>query len=97
MAGYTCTAASIAAANILLGAVERGLGGCILGAIKKDELRKALTIPLRYKVLIVIALGKPSEKVVLEPLGPDGDIKYWRDEDDIHHVPKRALDDIIIE
>jgi len=86
----------IAATSILLGAVEKGLGGCILGAIKKEQLKEALDIPSGYKILIVVALGKPREECILEPLGPDGDIKYWRDERDVHHVPKRALEDIII-
>lgn len=86
----------IAAQNILLGATERGLGGCILGAIQKEGLRQALNIPAHYEIMLVIALGKPAEQVVLEAVGPDGDIKYWRDADGIHHVPKRSLDDIIL-
>ena len=86
----------IAAQSILLGATEKGLGGCIIGAIKKRELRDALKIPARYEILLVLALGKPKEKVVIEKVGPDGDIKYWRDNKEIHHVPKRSLDDIII-
>jgi nitroreductase len=86
----------IAAQSILLGATEKGLGGCIIGGIKKQGLRQSLEIPQRYEILLVLALGKPRETVVLETVGPDGDIKYWRDSKGIHHVPKRALDDIII-
>ena len=86
----------IAAQSILLGATDKGFGGCMIAAIRKDELRKALEIPPRYELLLVIALGKPKEKVVLETVSPDGDIKYWRDKDSVHHVPKRPLDDIII-
>jgi len=86
----------IAAQSILLGAVDKGLGGCMLGAVQREELRKTFDIPSRYEVLLVIALGKPGEKVVIENLGPDGDIKYWRDSEGVHHVPKRSLDDIII-
>ncbi|MDG7042466.1 MAG: nitroreductase family protein [Nitrososphaerota archaeon] len=86
----------IAAQSILLGATEKGLGGCIIGGIKKQGLRQALEIPQRYEILLVLALGKPKETVVLETVGTDGDIKYWRDSKEIHHVPKRALDDIII-
>jgi len=86
----------IAAQSIMLGAVERGLGGCILAAVQRTKLSKLLKIPEHYEILLVLALGKPREKVTLETVGPDGDIKYWRDEDQVHHVPKRALDDIIV-
>ncbi len=86
----------IAAQTILLGATERGLGGCIIGSIHADRLREVLDIAPHYEVLLVVALGKPKETVVLEAIGPDGDIKYWRDEEGRHHVPKRALDDIIV-
>ena len=57
----------------------------------------ALSIPDRYEILLVIALGKPVERVVLEDVGPDGGIKYYRDSDDVHHVPKRTLDEIILD
>ncbi len=87
----------IAAQSILLGAREKGLGGCMLGSIKRDQLRQVLGLPERYDILLVIALGRPKEEVVLTEVGPDGNIKYWRDEKGIHHVPKRRLDDIIIE
>ena len=86
----------IAAQSILLGATEKGLGGCMHGSVERDELREALGIPLRYKILLVLSLGKPKEKVVLETLKPGGDFNYWRDSDSVHHVPKRPLDNIII-
>ncbi len=86
----------IAAQSILLGAAEKGLGGCIIGSINKPKLRQALKIPEHYEILLVLALGKPKDEVRIEPLKPDGDIKYWRDSKGVHHVPKRALDDIIL-
>ncbi|MFC2024942.1 nitroreductase family protein [Chloroflexota bacterium] len=86
----------IAAQSILLGARERGLSGCMHASANKEQLSKALGIPPRYEILLVLSLGKPKEKVVLEEVGPDGDIKYWRDSEGVHHVPKRRLDDIII-
>jgi len=86
----------IAAQSILLGATEKGLGGCIIASIKRDELRSRLQIPDRFEIIQVIALGKPLEQVVIEPLPDTGDIKYWRDKNNIHHVPKRSIDEIII-
>lgn len=86
----------IAAQNILLGATEKGLGGCMIASIQRTGLRRALQIPDPYAILMVLALGKPKETVVLETVGPDGKIEYWRDEGKVHHVPKRSLDEIII-
>ena len=86
----------IAAQSILLGATERGLGGCMIGSINKEELRKVLEIQGRYEILLVLALGKPRETVVIDTVDPAGDIKYWRDSKGVHHVPKRILDDIIV-
>jgi nitroreductase len=85
----------IAAHSILLGAVESGYGGCIIGSINKSDLRKDLKIPEKLKILLVLALGRPAEKVVIESLENPEQIEYWRDEDGIHHVPKRSLDEII--
>jgi len=86
----------IASQSILLGAVENGLGGCIIGSIKKEKLREVIKIPAHLEILLVIALGKPKEIVVIENLPTDGNIKYWRDENGVHHVPKRGLDEIVI-
>lgn len=87
----------IAIQSIMLGAVERGLGGCIIASVNRDALRQALDIPAQYTILFVLALGKPREEVVIDPVGPDSDIRYWRDAGGTHHVPKRALEDVIIE
>lgn len=86
----------IAAQSIMLGAAESGLGGCMIGSIQKDGLRETLDIPERYEIVLVLALGKPAEKVVIEDVGPDGDIRYYRDDEDVHHVPKRTLDELIV-
>lgn len=86
----------IAAQSMLLGATERGLGGCIIASIQRRELREALAIPEHFEILLVLALGRPKERVVLEVVGPEGDVKYWRDAEGVHHVPKRALDEVIV-
>lgn len=86
----------IACQSILLGATEKGFGGCIIGSINRKKLRTTLNIHNRYEILLVLALGKPSEKVEIENVRENGDIKYWRDSEDVHHVPKHSLDEIII-
>jgi len=85
----------IASLAILLTAVEKGYGGCIIASVKSVALREALDIPEQYSIVQVIALGKPAETVMIEPM-IDGDVKYWRDAKEVHHVPKRSLEDIII-
>ena len=85
----------IAAQSMLLTAVENGFGGCIIGSVQRERLRDLLDIPDRYKIIQVLALGKPVEEVVIDEM-VNGDIKYWRDEKGIHHVPKRGMDELIV-
>ena len=85
----------IATQNLLLGAAEKGIFGCRIASFSRD-ISKVLYLEEQYKVLLVLALGYPEEQVVLEQVGADGDIKYWRDAKNVHHVPKRSLDDIIL-
>lgn len=87
----------IAVQTIMLGASELGLGGCIIGSFRKKELSESLNLERRYDIQIVAALGKPKEEVIIEEMKDDGDIRYWRDAKNIHHVPKRKLENIIIE
>jgi nitroreductase len=86
----------IAAQTILLGAVEKGIGGCMIASIQRDKLGLELEIPDHYEIRLVLALGKPAEGVKLEDLEPGGDIRYWRDEEEIHHVPKRKVEELIL-
>lgn len=90
----------IAAQTLLLGAAEKGLGGCMIGSIKRNELAQILELPQateRYEIVLVIALGKPKETVILDTVDATGSIQYWREADGAHHVPKRPLDAIIVE
>lgn len=85
----------ICAQTILIGAVEKELGGCMIATIKRDQLRILFSIPPYLEILLVLAIGKPVEKVVIEPV-KDGNIRYWRDQNQIHHLPKRSLQEILI-
>ncbi len=86
----------IAAQSIILGANEQGLSCCVISAIQHQDLRTKLHIPDQYQIQLVIAIGKCAEKRQLDALNEEGDIRYWRDEEDVHHVPKRALKDVIV-
>jgi len=86
----------IAAQSIMLGAAEKDLGGCMIGSARREGLQEDLGIPDQYRILLVLALGKPVERVVTEPVGEDGEIKYYRDKERVHHVPKRSLEDLIV-
>lgn len=86
----------IAAQSILLGATEKGLGGCMVGMINRNALRKTLGIPSRYEVLLLLAMGKPKEEAVIDTVGEDGNTGGWWDDQGVRHVPKRPLDDIIV-
>ena len=85
----------IAAQSIMLGSTEAGLGGCMIASIRREQLRSELNIPEKYEILLILALGKPVENVIIDRI-KDGDVKYWRDSEMNHHVPKRTLNDLII-
>jgi nitroreductase len=86
----------IATQSIMLGATEAGFGGCIIYSVNRNKLRELLDLPTHLEIIQVLALGKPKETVVLDDLIGD-DVKYWRDADQVHHVPKRSLDDLIVD
>lgn len=87
----------IAAQTILLGATEKGIGGCMFGSINRKKLAEELSIDLdKYSIDLVIALGKPKETVKIVDLPANSSTAYYRDENGIHYVPKRSLEEIII-
>ncbi len=86
----------IAAQTILLAAAEQGWGGCMLGSVNKEEVQRIFCLPEALEIALVIALGVPAEQVVIDPARADGSIEYWRDGEDIHHVPKLDLEDLLI-
>jgi len=85
-----------AAQNILLGAVEKGFGGCVIAALNKNKLQQILKLPQNLEIVFTIAIGKPKETIILDELEAGNSSNYWRDTNEIHHVPKRKLKDIII-
>lgn len=85
----------IVAQTILLSAVEQGLGGCMIGNFTPSEVKEKLNLADNLAPMLIVALGKPDEKIVITDI-VDDQINYYRDENDVHYVPKRNLKDIII-
>jgi len=86
----------IAAQTILLSAVSKEMGGCIIGSIDRPGLSAALDLSDDYTIELVVALGFPRENVLIKEIENSEDIKYYRDKEGNHYVPKRKLADIII-
>ncbi|MBN2668873.1 MAG: nitroreductase family protein [Bacteroidales bacterium] len=86
----------IVSQTILLGATESGFGGCIVAAFNRPKMRALLQIEDKYKIVHIIALGKPKEEVIIDEVDETQNIRYWRDEKNRHHVPKRSLNDLIL-
>lgn len=86
----------IVAQTILLSAVEKGLGGCMIGNFSPEKISSALDLPKNLVPVLIVAIGKPDETVVITAVSENGETSYYRDENDVHFVPKRSLDDIIL-
>lgn len=87
----------ISAQSIFLGATEMGFGGCFLMNVQRGKLADVLGLDQeRFAISMVIALGVPKEEVVLTEIGEDGDIKYYRDENQVHYVPKRSHEEVLV-
>jgi len=88
----------IAAQSILLGATEKGLGGCMVGMINRKGLHQALNIPERYEIVLVVTIGKPDESFTFEAAEVGStQTRGWWDEKGTRHIPKRSLEELIIE
>jgi nitroreductase len=79
--------------NLILAAVEEGIGSCWLGAINRRKLREILRVPSQYRIDSVVALGYPDEAPLMEEA--TNSIKYYLDSNDRLHVPKRSLKKIL--
>lgn len=88
--------AAAAIENILLAAWSKGVASCWLGSVQRDNIRELLGIPAKLQVDSVVALGYPDEEPVMEEAkdNSEGAVRYYLDEADRLHVPKRKLDSI---
>lgn len=86
----------IVAQTMLLAAAEKELGGCMIGSFNKEGVRESLGLAEYLAPHLVVALGAPAEVIELEDAPEGGSVKYYRDEKDVHHVPKRMLSELIL-
>lgn len=91
------TDVGITSQTIMLGATEMGYGGCMLGNIRRSDIARDFGIDTeKFTVELVLALGKPKEEVKIVPMPESGDVRYYRDENMTHYVPKRNIEDILL-
>ena len=93
---FTAWDEGIAAQTIMLAATEAGFGGCMIGSFKRKSVTELCQVPGNLEADLVLALGKPVEEVHLVGKREDGSVKYYRDENQVHYVPKRALDEVLV-
>lgn len=93
---YIYVDTGIACQSILLGATEKGIGGCILASVNSEKAKPLLGIGDEWEIVLAIALGTPAEEVRLEVADKKGNIEYWRDKKGVHHVPKLPLSELIL-
>ena len=86
----------IVAQTMLLAATEMGLGGCMIGNYNAQKVKDALALDEKYAPMLIVAIGEPAEEIVLKEVEPGENMAYYRDENDVHYVPKRKLKDIVI-
>lgn len=87
--------AGAAVQNILLTAVENGLGSCWIGSVDRKTLAQLLGVPENRRIHSVIALGYPAEDPVWEDQ-KEASIRYYLDQEERLHVPKRHMKDVIV-
>mgnify|MGYP001071610351 CR=1 FL=1 len=80
--------------NLILAALEEGIGSCIIGSCDRDKIKKILDVPGNKKIEFLVALGYPSEEPIMED-SKNGNIKYYKDPSGKLHVPKRPLKEIL--
>ena len=86
----------IVAQTMLLAAVEKGLGGCMIGNYSPEKVSAELHLPEHLVPLLIVAIGEPAEEIVLKEIADGEDTNYYRDENDVHYVPKRRLEDVVL-
>ncbi len=91
-----CFDVGIACQTIQLSATSRGWGACMIYSFERGAAHSLLKVDINYKIALLVGLGVALEKRVAEPMPEDGSFNYWRDANQVHHVPKRSLKELVI-
>ncbi|WP_409969061.1 nitroreductase family protein [Bengtsoniella intestinalis] len=86
----------IVAQTMLLAAASEGLGGCMIGNYNAKTVKEMLSLPEQLSPVLIVAFGKPDEAIEIVEVDEGANIAYYRDENDVHYVPKRKLEDIVL-
>ncbi len=93
---FTQMDVGIAAQTVNLAAREAGFALCMIGSFDKDGVRKLFDLEDDLEPQLVLAIGAPAEEPVICSVDGTGSIKYFRDSADLHFVPKRSLEEILL-
>lgn len=91
-----CYDTGIACQTMQLAAASRGWGACMIQAFERAGASELLNVPAGSKIALLMAFGVAGEKRVVAKMPANGSHSYWRDENDVHNVPKRDLDELIV-
>jgi nitroreductase len=90
------TDVGIAGVTIQYAATDMGLAVCMLGSINRPKLRQVLGIADPIEISVLVAIGYPGETVVIDDVEAGDELKYYRSDDNVHHVPKLSLDSVLL-
>lgn len=90
-----CFDTGIASQTIQLAATSKGWATCIVYSFNRETVKELLPLPAGMKTGLLLALGVPAEKRVIDVMPASGSYDYWRDEQNVHHVPKRSVTELI--
>lgn len=85
----------IMAQTLVLAAAEHGIGACIIASVNRAKAAALFAVPEHLEIALVVALGYPNEEVRIVEL-QNNEYKYWRDENNVHYVPKRSLEEVTV-
>jgi nitroreductase len=96
ISGNAAWDSGIVAQTLQLYAMEQGIGSCILGSFDKKKIEELLELDDKQEIQFLIAFGYPLEKRVIVDVKEESDVKYYRDDNEVHYVPKRSVQSLLL-